>query len=135
MEIKFNCANPNCRQRISVDESMGGQSLLCPACATVLQVPASTNIKFNCSNPECEQHMVVDVSEAGRFVRCPACNKPLQVPGSPAKSIASKPLSQTAGEKPVVLTKRSDSLVEKKSFQPVKVTFLLQLWWLLRGWS
>jgi hypothetical protein len=111
MEIKFNCSNPVCRQRISVGESMAGQSLRCPACATELQAPASKNIKFNCSNPECGQHMVVDVSEAGRFVRCPSCDKPLQVPGDPPKPIVSEPPSRRTQKKeqnPVsVITRKS----------------------------
>jgi len=90
MEIKFNCSNPECRRRISVDESMAGQPLACPACATMLQVPASADIKFNCSNPDCGQHIVVDVSESGRFVKCPSCGKPLQVPGPPPKPTFSR---------------------------------------------
>jgi len=32
MEIKFNCSNPACRQRISVDEALAGRLLHCPIC-------------------------------------------------------------------------------------------------------
>jgi hypothetical protein len=96
MDIKFNCSNRACQRRISVDESRAGQSVDCPACGTVLHVPASTNIKFSCSAPDCGQHIVVDVSEAGRFVRCPACGKPAQVPGDPPK-----PLVPVVAKKPV----------------------------------
>lgn len=95
MAIKFNCSNPECRQRISVDESMAGRSLRCPACGLELKVPASKNIKFNCSNRDCGQHLEVDVSEAGRFVRCPACGKPLRVPGAPQKPIVPYELLRT----------------------------------------
>jgi Tol biopolymer transport system component len=101
MEIKFNCPNPTCQQRISVDESRAGQTLSCPACATLLQAPTSPNIKFNCSTEGCGQHILVDVSEAGRFVRCPSCGKPSQVPGAPPKPIIASKLSQTPTEKPV----------------------------------
>jgi DNA-directed RNA polymerase subunit RPC12/RpoP len=87
MDIKFNCSNAACRQRIAVDESMADQSIACPGCGTMQQVPVSINVKFNCSG--CGQHIMVDVSEAGRFIRCPSCEKPLQVPGSPPRPIIS----------------------------------------------
>jgi Tol biopolymer transport system component len=95
MEIKFNCSNPACRQRISVDESFAGKSFSCPACAADLQVPLSKNIRFNCSEADCGQHIVVDISESGRYVKCPTCDKPLQVPGPPPKSLASTPAART----------------------------------------
>ncbi len=88
MGIKFNCSNPACRQRIAVDEAMLGKTIVCPLCATELQVPASATIRFSCSNPACGQHISVDVSEAGRFVECPACAKAQSIPGSPPQSIA-----------------------------------------------
>jgi dienelactone hydrolase len=110
MDIKFNCSNPACRRRISVDESMAGRSLQCPACATVLQVPSSTNIKFNCSNPDCGQHIVVDVSESGRFVRCPSCGRPLQIPGPPPKPTFSELPLRTEGKKPLSLASRGHPL-------------------------
>jgi hypothetical protein len=99
MDIKFNCSNPVCQQRIAVDESMAGQSVPCPACATILQAPSSVNIKFHCSNPDCEQRLVVDVSEAGRFLPCPSCGKPLQVPGAPPKPLVSKIPAQTKAQR------------------------------------
>lgn len=94
MDIKFNCSNPACQQRIAVDESMAGRSIQCPACDTQLQVPSSVNIKFNCSNPDCQQHIVVDVSEAGRFLRCPSCGKPQQIPGAPPKRTSGQVLQK-----------------------------------------
>jgi hypothetical protein len=95
MDIKFNCSNPDCRQRIAVDESMAGRPMPCPVCATVLQVPGSSDIKLYCSNPDCEQHIVIDVSHAGRFIPCPSCGKPIAVPGIPSKPIVFKHVIQT----------------------------------------
>lgn len=88
MEVKFNCSNPACRRRISVDESMMGKPFTCPACGTEEMVPTSASIRFTCSNPECGQHVAVDVSESGRFVKCPACEKVLRVPGALPQSLA-----------------------------------------------
>ena len=128
MEIKFNCANPQCQQRVSVDESMAGQFLACPACAMVLQVPGSASIKFDCPSKGCGQHMVVDVSEAGRFVQCPACGKPSQVPGAPPKPLHAgmpeKP-GEERGGKPVVLT------AQKRPLPPGLMPFIR---W-LSGWG
>lgn len=99
MEIKFNCSNPACRQRISVDETLAGRLIQCPVCKKELEVPKSNSIRFNCVNPECGQHIVVDVSEAGRFVRCPSCYRPLLVPGSPPKPLVSSQHAAAKGEK------------------------------------
>lgn len=125
MEIKFNCPNPKCQQRISVEESRAGQSVSCPACGTVLQAPVSPNIKFICSNEGCGQHMVVDVSEAGRFVRCPSCGKMSQVPGSPPKPIISERSSPTPREKP------GSPAQKRRPLPPVLVPFKR----LLFGWG
>ncbi|HEV2695797.1 MAG TPA: hypothetical protein VG347_23110 [Verrucomicrobiae bacterium] len=98
MEIKFNCSNPACRQRISVDGTLAGGMVQCPVCKKELAVPKSNSIRFTCTNAECGQHMVVDVSEAGRFVRCPSCEKPLQVPGAPPKPLASKTAEKASAD-------------------------------------
>jgi len=93
MDIKFNCTNPQCQQRLSVAAVMAGGTLACPACGTPLQVPASPHIKFNCPDEACGQPMVVDAGEAGRFVHCPACGKTARVPGTPAKAmVAARPV-------------------------------------------
>jgi Tol biopolymer transport system component len=97
MEIKFNCSNSACKQRISVDESLAGKPFSCPACGTSQQVPASKNVKFNCSNPQCEQHIVVDVSESGRYVKCPSCGKLTQVPGPPPRPYGAAPVTRMEG--------------------------------------
>jgi len=43
VEIKFNCTNPACQQRVCIDCSWAGGEILCPACNTPLQVPAPSN--------------------------------------------------------------------------------------------
>jgi len=129
MDIKFNCSNPGCQRRISVDVALAGQSLACPACATSLRVPVSANIKFNCPAADCGQHMVVDVAEAGRFVRCPACDKPVRVPGDPPKPIVAQTPVSAPGSSPVakaaVLTSR------KRALPPALIPFRR----LLLGWG
>ena len=91
MGIKFNCSNPECRQRIEVDDSLAGTGIQCPGCATKIQAPLSHDIRFACTNAECRQHVVVDVSEAGRFVKCPSCGKTLRAPGDPPKPLIRPP--------------------------------------------
>lgn len=41
MDIKFNCSNPACQQRIAIDVSEAGRILKCPSCGKSLQVPGS----------------------------------------------------------------------------------------------
>ena len=125
MEIKFNCSNPKCQQRLSVEESMAGTALACPACATMLQVPLSTSIKFNCPSGNCGQPMVVDVSEAGRFVKCPACGKPSQVPGAPPKPIVPQAQAKTQADEACLPAPR------KRSMPAAVVPFFR----LLAGWG
>jgi predicted RNA-binding Zn-ribbon protein involved in translation (DUF1610 family) len=60
MDIKFNCSNPACGQRIAAEVSQAGRSILCPACGQPSRVPESSNFKFNCPHPDCGQHIVVD---------------------------------------------------------------------------
>lgn len=95
MSLKFNCSNPECRQRVEVEEAMAGKTVRCPSCSASLQVPSSKDIRFNCNDPACRQHIVVDLSEAGRFLKCPACGKPQKIPGDPPKSLFSNPVSVT----------------------------------------
>jgi len=38
--VKFCCTNPACRQHLMVDESRFGRQIQCPACGTILQIPA-----------------------------------------------------------------------------------------------
>jgi predicted esterase len=123
MEIKFNCVNSGCGQRISVDESVAGEEFSCPACGMSQQVPASKNVKFNCSNLECAQHIIVDVSETGRFVKCPACGKATQVPGPKPKSLISVPISED---------KKISSASKNSQKKALPISLLMRL---LYGWS
>ena len=91
MGLKFNCPNPECRQRIEVDDALAGAAMPCPACGAEVHVPTSHDIRFACTNKDCGQHIVVEVSEAGRFVKCPACGKVLRVPGDPPKPLIPQP--------------------------------------------
>lgn len=150
MSIKFNCLNPDCRQRVEVDDAMAGKAIQCPSCSTSLRVPSSQNIKFNCSSPSCGQHIVVDVSEAGRFLKCPSCGKALQIPGALQKtptpvqkaSTQSLPIQKTA-ERPVktcssqpepALTARGLARLTKRRLPVVNLLFT-PLGRLLCGWS
>jgi len=125
MEIKFNCSNRNCQQRISVEMAMAGRSVNCPACGMVLDVPESATIKFNCQH--CGQHVAVDVVEAGRFARCPACDKTTQVPGD-----APKPLIDVTRPEPVVV---SGSLRGEKSKKRFQFSSMSPLGRVLYGWG
>lgn len=98
MGLKFNCSNPQCRQRMEVDDALAGQVMPCPKCGVELHVPVSHDIKFTCTNSECRQHVVVDVAEAGRFVKCPACGKALRVPGDPPKPLVAPPTKPAVTE-------------------------------------
>ena len=102
MEIKFNCSNPACNQRMVVDEALAGRALPCPACATILWVPLRENssvgeqaspspspgeIKFNCSNPDCLQPITVNSLQAGQRLKCPKCGRIIHVPGTRVESV------------------------------------------------
>jgi len=89
--LKFNCSNPECRQRVAVEEALAGAEVPCPKCGTTLRVPASHDLRFACTNRDCGQHLVVDVADAGRFMKCPACGKVQRVPGDPPQSLAPAP--------------------------------------------
>src|SRR5580765_4318226 len=128
MDIKFNCSNRSCQQRVSVGESRAGQTVNCPACGTLLRVPISTSIKFTCRTPDCGQHIVVDVSEAGRFVKCPSCGKPMQVPGNPPKSL----FPPLASLKPTSLPSDQDRTIEDEELAGPALPPLKRL---LYGWG
>jgi pimeloyl-ACP methyl ester carboxylesterase len=104
MGLKFNCSNPECRQRIEVEDVLAGQTMLCPKCATELHVPVSHDLKFTCTNSDCRQHVVVDVAEAGRFVKCPSCGKALRVPGDPPKPLVTPPTKPAQAAESVVVS-------------------------------
>jgi hypothetical protein len=116
--MKINCSNPECRQRVEVDDTLAGQSVPCPACGTVLEIPKSKDIKFSCANPSCSQHIVVDVSEAGRFMKCPTCGKVQRVPGNPPKALGTSPIHRPEPEtsKPAI---KSKSRARKLIFSPL----------------
>ena len=42
METKIQCTNPACQQKLVVDETYWGRSFHCPACGTLLHLPAAT---------------------------------------------------------------------------------------------
>jgi hypothetical protein len=125
MEIKFNCSNPNCRQRISVEAERAGQSVNCPACGTGLHVPESATIKFNCRH--CGQHIAVDVAEAGRFARCPSCGKAAQVPGDPLKPL----VEPMASDRPVLSSQPVEESAQKR-FEFSSLPPLRRIFW---GWG
>ena len=140
MEIKFNCSNPSCRQRIDVDSSNAGRSFQCPACNTTLRVPdlnqpsvandsiSSVEIVFKCSNPDCGQRIAVDGSRAGRWLKCPACDRALQVPGKAIESLIPQHSLFEPSKKTVLPT-------QPIILPPVIVTWQLRFWWLLKGWG
>ncbi len=129
--MKINCSNPECRQRVEVDDVLAGQSVPCPACGVVLEIPKSKDIKFSCADPSCSQHIMVDVSEAGRFMKCPTCGKVQRVPGNPPKALgtAAIPRSKPEAPRPGIESK----LIDNKS--RARKLIVSPLGKLICGWS
>lgn len=90
MEIKFQCANPNCGQHIAVDDTSAGATIPCPVCGFVNTVPVQPKpegkmaglrqIEFICSNHSCGTVMVTDELHAGARLKCPSCGRKTKVP-------------------------------------------------------
>jgi Tol biopolymer transport system component len=146
MEIKFNCSNPTCNQRIAVDEALAGRELPCPACATILRVPPPgkslavessptpflppLEIKFNCNNPDCLQPIAVDPLQAGQRLKCPKCGNQLCVPGTRIESVADAVLVEALPVEAEIAV-----AVVEVIRDPLMDETVTRLWNLLKGWG
>ncbi len=86
--IRFFCEH--CGHKVGVEETHVGKRGKCPACGTVITVPAeSTLIEFDCG--DCGRRLTVPKIHAGRKVVCPKCENVIFVPAegeTPAVSIS-----------------------------------------------
>jgi len=85
--IRFSCEH--CGHKMGVEETHVGKRGKCPACGTIVTVPAeSTLIEFDCG--DCGRRLAVPKIQSGKKVVCPNCQKVIFVPAggeTPAVSI------------------------------------------------
>ncbi len=85
--IRFCCEH--CGHKIGVEETHVGKRGKCPACGTIVTVPAeSTLIEFDCG--DCGRRLAVPKIQSGKKVVCPKCENVIIVPAAgetPAVSI------------------------------------------------
>ena len=85
--IRFSCEH--CGHKMGVEEAHIGKRGKCPACGTIVTVPAeSTLVEFDCG--DCGRRLAVPKIQSGKKVVCPNCQKVIFVPAggeTPAVSI------------------------------------------------
>lgn len=84
--IRFSCEH--CGYKIGVEDAHTAKRGKCPACGTVVTVPAeSTLIEFDCG--DCGRRLAVPRIHAGRKVVCPKCENVIIVPAGGETSAVS----------------------------------------------
>lgn len=91
-------ACPLCSQPILADPRLAGQTVTCPHCHGIVQMPPSPNpvpapvvpvssptITFRC--PHCQSQQTFTMEFAGQVIKCPSCNLPVQVPAPQGQSV------------------------------------------------
>lgn len=77
--LKVTCQG--CGKALRLPAHQAGQSIKCPACGEIQQVPdePADQVVFAC--PECGQQMRADAEHAGQLTRCPGCGADSTIPG------------------------------------------------------